>query len=299
MKFYYRLLSGDKGIYVENLSGDVVFSSNSDKKLFMGAMVRFPVLISLYYLASKNKISLMQAVGVNSFDVVYGPGVLKNLVLTGPKFFNLRELAAIMMQSNDATATELLIKTIGTEKINVALKEMGIEDISVNSDITTLLKEVFSLNTDEYKFKRAGQIKDEIEKKVAENQLPDISVFMRVFSGKNYATASSVAMLFKKLYKHQLFPDNFTKEVMELLENSSPDKLLKFQLPSSAKVYNTPAVCFTALSDGGVVVSKDVKMIFVLMTNYLKEDRGLNLRRFVYITRLAYESLLPRLNAAQ
>lgn len=301
---YYRLINAKKGIYVEDLKTGSSFSRNGDKKFYLGSSVRLPILIAVYYLANKNRLNLYEKIPVSNIQLVYGPGIIQKMFTApGVKYFSIKELVRIMMYSNDYTAADILINKIGIENLKKAFEEMKVTGIEITSDNNTILKKLFKLEEEKYKFMQPGQIRGEIIKKLKEGKKSniynfshsygiDISFFIRAYQGQNTATPKAFAQLLKKLYKNELFPENWTKEVLEVALNSNSDNLLSYQLPGNTEIYNASDVSPFIMNDAGIVIDKKVNMIFVLFTNYIKDVKALTLRRFIYISRLAYENYL-------
>ncbi len=287
---YYRLINAKKGLKVINLKTNKSYGDNSFNKFYMGSMMRLPVLISAFYLAEKNRVNLEQRFAVGKLEIVYGPGILKHVSGLGVKFFSMRELARIMMQCNDATATDLIINAIGIENINKALKEMDINGITITADNNTIAKQLYGLTDDKYKYYKTGHIRDEILKQ-NKNQ-KDESFYKKVYSSNNLATPESIAKLLKKLYNKKLFSKEKTKQVLELMKSAIPDKLINFQMPKDTNVYTTGTFSNYLINDAGIIDNGKVKLIIVLFNNYNKDGKAITLRRFAFVTRLAYENAL-------
>lgn len=285
---YYRLINAKKGLKVINLNTKKSYGDNNFEKFYMGDMVRLPVLVSAYYLAEKNRLNLNQRFVIGKLEIVYGPGILKHVSDVGVKYFTIKELARIMMQCNDATATDTIIKAIGIENINKALQEMGITGINVTADYNTIAKQLYGLTDDKYKFYKPGQIRDEILKKDKKTN-KDETFYKNVYSANNLATPEAIALLLQKLYDNALFSKEKTKEVLELMQNAVPNKLINFQMPEKSVVYTTGSYGKNLICDAGIIQDDKVKLAIVLFNNFNKDGRALTLRRFIYVSRLAYE----------
>lgn len=294
---YYRLIKAKKGIMVINLKNNSSFGYNQNKKFYMGSTMRLPLLAVLYHQAHKNRINLNQKIVVAFNDIAYGPGILKHVISRfDRRVFSLKDLAKIMMQSNDATATDLLIKAIKLENIKKALEEMNLSDIDINSDNTTITKKLFNLTEDKYKFYPPQMIKIEAEKKKDELLHKDTAFFINAYKDINTATPKALAKLLKLLSEKKLLPENFTNEILDIMYNSSSRKLLSFQMPFTTKTHNAASFSSKIMNDAGIVIDSKVNMVFVMMANFIRDDAALTLRRFIYISRLAYENYAKSVN---
>jgi beta-lactamase class A len=289
---YYRLINADKGLMIYEFDTNKSYGDKTNEKFYMGSMMRLPVLVTAHYLADKNRLNLNQAFAIGKPEIVYGPGIIKNLVDAGVKYFNINELLRFMMQNNDATAMDIVINVMGIENINKALEEMQIKGIKITADNNGIAKMIYGLKDDKYKYAKPGYIISEIQKKREQGFKLDLNASKKIFSQNNQATPNAIITLLKKLYRNELFNKEKTNQVLELLQTVRPDKLISFQMPAKTNTYTTGTFSKMQINDAGIVVDDKVKFAIVMFCNFYKDKLPITLRRFVYITKLAYDKLL-------
>ncbi len=289
---YYRIINAKKGLWVENLKTGTVISSNQHTPFYMGSIMRIPLLVTLYYQASKARANLYQKLPIGPAELVYGTGILQNN--EDVKFYSMRELAKIMMYANDMTAMDVILKTLGIDNVKKALEEMKVTGIQINMDNNTVVKKLFELESDQYKFASPGMIRQEAIKKEKVIFAMDSSRLVNVYADTNTATPSALGTLFKKLIANELMPENFTKEVLEIMAmGAANNSLIYYALPAATTVQGASSLSQATMSNASVIMSEKAKMIFIFLSNFNRDGRSISLRRLAYISRLAYMSALP------
>jgi hypothetical protein len=194
------------------------------------------------------------------------------------------------MYSNDVTATDTIINAIGIDNIKKSLEEMKISDISITMDNTSILKRLYGLDGDQYKFFRAFQVRAEVIKKDTDILSMDRNNVIKAYSNTNEATPKAIALMLKKLYNKELFNEVITKEVLNILSNVNTEKLISLQMPSDSKVYSTTGIMPFELSDASIIIDNKTNFIFVLFTNFVRDPKPITMRRVWFISKLAYNN---------
>ena len=126
-----KLPSGIKvTMAVENMDGKLFFEYQTDIKVASASVIKVPILMSLMEKVQANEISLSKVHRLANAEKAGGSGVLMN-TLEGKKLA-VRELAQEMIRTSDNTATNILIREIGMEKINQNLMKWGTTKTRLN-----------------------------------------------------------------------------------------------------------------------------------------------------------------------
>lgn len=100
-------------------------------------MFKIPVLLELVRQAWGGELELTGRLRVTPKDRVMGPTGLSGMLDEAD--LSLRDLAFLMMSISDNTATDVIMRRLGTDRINATLKELGLTRTEVVGDCNLLL----------------------------------------------------------------------------------------------------------------------------------------------------------------
>ncbi len=119
-----RDFDGVAGIAVVDLTTDETFGVNEDLVFPQGSAIKIPVLLELFRRAQEDPAILRRRVPVTDDVKVGGSGWLRYLTDGGTEF-SVEDLAVVMIQHSDNTATNLLIDLVGMDAVNGLMGELG------------------------------------------------------------------------------------------------------------------------------------------------------------------------------
>jgi len=119
-----------------DLKGDVLFPTAS--------VFKVPVIVEFYRQVEDCMIELDDHVLLRESDKVPGSGILKELTEGLPVSY--RDLLSLMMIVSDNTATDLIVKTVGFDNINDAMKDLGLKDTKVTKYCRQILFDLVGIN---------------------------------------------------------------------------------------------------------------------------------------------------------
>lgn len=116
--------SGRLGYWALDLRTGELVEHNADEVFPAASTIKLFVLRELYRQAAEGHLDLdLDSVVMRHEDVTSGSGVIKDL--TGGLRLSLRDAATLMITVSDNTATNLLIKVLGTRRINQGARAAG------------------------------------------------------------------------------------------------------------------------------------------------------------------------------
>lgn len=124
-----RNFPGIFGASFLEISGGLHCGIKEERTFQAASVIKIPVLFELYSRSREGLIDLDETVKVTHRDYVGGGGVIKDQ--TECRSYLLRELAALMITKSDNTATDLLIKRLGMDRINSTMKKAGLTGTAV------------------------------------------------------------------------------------------------------------------------------------------------------------------------
>ena len=116
--------SGDKSVYFKNLKTGETYQYNADAALNAASVIKLPVMLELFRAYDAGELDLNERIPIREEDKLPSCGVLRYISVTE---MSLRDLAELMIIVSDNTAANLLIKRLGMEQINRAMRAQGME----------------------------------------------------------------------------------------------------------------------------------------------------------------------------
>jgi len=129
MKEEINCFRGNAGVYVKSLrSGQGYY--HRPKEIFpAGGCARFIVLVELYYQHYEKRINLENEVHINKSNIVDDGGFLEGWDERTP--IRIKNLAQIMLLTQDDTAFNQLVDILGIDNINQRMKSIGLRNTRI------------------------------------------------------------------------------------------------------------------------------------------------------------------------
>lgn len=127
--------SGIYGFYVVRLTNGSSYGINEADKFQAASLIKLPVMAALYMEAEKGNLNLDSKYSLKSEDKVPGSGSLYGK----PAGYEItyRNLVNLMGKQSDNTAFNIARKILGEEKINQAIRKIGMVNTSLAQNETT------------------------------------------------------------------------------------------------------------------------------------------------------------------
>jgi beta-lactamase class A len=115
---------------VEDLQGKKLFTFRENEKVPSASVIKVPIMVELMEQVKAKKINLEEKYEIKDSDKAGGSGILAEE--KNHKTLTIRELCQEMIRVSDNTATNILIKKLGMEKINARLEKLGLHQTRLN-----------------------------------------------------------------------------------------------------------------------------------------------------------------------
>lgn len=135
---------GVLGVWVKNLDTGEEAGLNEDQLFPTASVFKVPVLVELFRQVDAGELDLEKNVILRSDDRVPGSGVLKEMS-EGLKI-TVKDLARLMMIVSDNTATDLILKLVGKERVNETISELGLEETVIVAGCREILFDLVGLD---------------------------------------------------------------------------------------------------------------------------------------------------------
>ncbi len=127
---------GKVGVYVKHLGDGTSVTYQTDRDWYLASTVKIPIGITILQLVEEGEFSLDDELVVQETDFVDGSG---DLMWQEPGIsYTILELMDRMIRDSDSTATDILIRFLGEERLNKHIRDHIIRDGIEN--ITTILQ---------------------------------------------------------------------------------------------------------------------------------------------------------------
>jgi beta-lactamase class A len=248
-------LDGVLGYAIVDLTSGQRIEHLPDEVFPTASTIKLAILYELFKQADEGALDLDQIRPLDRRHVVAGTGVLREL--TAPSMA-LRDYAALMIVVSDNTATNVLIETLGMEKVTTRMRALGLPQ-------TRLRRRMIDL--------AAARRGDE-----------------------NVSTPAEIARLLQILYRGDGLSKASRDALIAILkkDKSTP---MRQGIPADVEVANKPGSLEGVAVDAGIVFLKDRPYIFVAMATFLESDAigdaaitTASRAAFDYFSRLAHAS---------
>lgn len=127
-------LPGHTGLYYRALETGEGFAVRAEEPFLAASVIKLPLYLFILKEAAEGRADLSERLTVRETDKVPVCGALT--LFTGEPEADLQTLCNLMISLSDNTATNLLIRRFGLERVNAGFREMGLK-------ITTLRRRLF------------------------------------------------------------------------------------------------------------------------------------------------------------
>jgi beta-lactamase class A len=134
-------LQAKSSIYAKHLPSGKTVAVRADVPMNTLSVIKIPVMILAYRDAEQGKLDLKRRYTIRAEDLRRGSGLLQTFdVGLQPTY---RDLVEQMIITSDNTATDIMIRTVGRERVNAMLAELGFEQTRLERTTGDLFREVW------------------------------------------------------------------------------------------------------------------------------------------------------------
>lgn len=102
----------------------------ADQPVSTASVIKLPVMVEAFYQMQEGKLQWSQPVKETDFDRVQGSGILQDL---SPQInLTLGDVITLMIDLSDNTATNIVIRTVGIDPVNVRMRKLGLRRTALN-----------------------------------------------------------------------------------------------------------------------------------------------------------------------
>jgi len=124
-----REIKGQMGLYLKHVESGKTISIEGDKIFPLGSVFKIPLMVEVFRQADDGLISMDERLKLEMRNYCIGSGVLQ--YLTPGLELTVRDLVTLMIVATDNTASEMLWKRIGIQRVNMLMRELGLAKTSI------------------------------------------------------------------------------------------------------------------------------------------------------------------------
>ena len=124
-----REVKGQLGLYMKHVESGEEIAVDADKIFPLGSVFKIPVMVEVLRQADEGMISLDDRLVLEPKYYCIGSGVLQ--YLSPGLELTIRDLLTLMIIATDNTASEMLWKRIGIQRVNMLMRELGLAKTSI------------------------------------------------------------------------------------------------------------------------------------------------------------------------
>ena len=125
---------GKVAIAVKHLGTGQDWTLNGDEVMPTASLIKFPLLIELYWQVAEGKLNLTDMLTLKDADKVAGSGILTTHFSEGATF-SVKDCARLMIAFSDNTATNMILDKIGIPSANKRVAELGCPNTRINAKV--------------------------------------------------------------------------------------------------------------------------------------------------------------------
>lgn len=129
IKRYLESRLGEYSFFFEDLDCGYSYGFNENSIMTSAGCMKLPIAMACLKECQCGTLSLEQKVAISLEDKVKGTGILHEF---GEREYSIKELMVAMLIQSDNTAANKIIDMLSMEKINSAIKDIGLKNTSLN-----------------------------------------------------------------------------------------------------------------------------------------------------------------------
>ncbi len=122
-------VKGQMGLYMKHIESGKEIAIEADKIFPLGSVFKMPLMVEIYRQANEGTLSLDEKLKLEVRNYCIGSGILQ--YLSPGLELSVRDLVTLMIIASDNTASEMLWKRIGIQRVNMLIRELGLHKTSI------------------------------------------------------------------------------------------------------------------------------------------------------------------------
>ncbi len=288
------------GLYMKHVESGKEIAIDADKIFPLGSVFKIPLMVEVFRQANEGMISLDEKLKLEPKYYCIGSGILQ--YLSPGTELTVRDLLTLMIIATDNTASEMLWKRIGIQRVNMLIRELGLAKTSIYLP----WREGFLLTMGKGPFKemsvteaaRTWKGLSDIERMKILNEIDSeysslsIEDFRREYENlygmkeekkfrtqreydqvfDNIGTPREMGVLLEKIFRGDIVSDSASKQMLNLMmRNTAPSPLPQY-LSDDVMVASKSGTTAGTVNNAGIIyVNSASHVILCIFFKHLEE----------------------------
>jgi len=122
-------VKGQMGLYLKHVESGKQISIDGDKIFPLGSVFKIPLMVEVFRQADNGLLSMDEKLTLEVRNYCIGSGILQ--YLSPGLELTVRDLVTLLIVATDNTASEILWKRIGIQRVNMLMRELGLAKTSI------------------------------------------------------------------------------------------------------------------------------------------------------------------------
>ena len=247
---------GKVAVLVENLDGNRLVEIEADRVFPSASTIKLAIMLTLFNEVQNGNLDPEDRVSLKDFPKTGGDGILKEL---SPEHqFSYRELCTLMIIVSDNLATNILIDTLGMERINQHITSLSLQETHLG------------------RYMMDGEA--------------------RKRGNDNFITAAEISIMLKHILYDKNIEQQYKDEMLDILKRQQVRGRLDRYLPEETVIANKTGDLDFLEQDAGIVYLDDGKsyLIIVLTAGMSSNEHGRE--TIACISKMAYDYFMNESN---
>lgn len=122
-------VKGQIGLYMKHVESGQEIAIDADKIFPLGSVFKIALMLEVYRQADEGLISMDERLKLESRNLCIGTGILQ--YLSPGLELTVKDLVTLMIVATDNTASEMLWKRVGIQRVNMLIRDLGLAKTSI------------------------------------------------------------------------------------------------------------------------------------------------------------------------
>ena len=270
------------GMAAKHLDTGQELAHSADDIYFTASTFKVPILVELYRQVDMGIVDPAARLELTDDDRSPGSGVLKELA-SGLRP-TLRDLATLMIIISDNTATDMLYRLVGPDRLDKTMQDLGLHQTSLPMSCRDLLNSMYGVETDDV-FEAIRLVSDAL-------------ALGRVVAGSDglseersdVSSPRDMVRLLEMLHRGELLSEPSTAAVMDILGRQQAATIIPYGLPPGTRTAHKTGGVTGVRCDVGIVFAPSGPYAVAIMAKQVTDTKGID-RALAGVSKAVYAEL--------
>jgi beta-lactamase class A len=250
---FARAAGGTVGVSAVHLESGETVSLNGGERFPMASTYKVPIAVRLFARVDAGEVDLADMVTLTEQDLHPGSGEISQLLNDPGVSLSVLNLTELMLLISDNSATDLVLEAAGgPEAVNVRLRELGVDGISVNRPTIRLIADwsgVALPPQEEWSPQGYRQLSRAVD---ADARRAAAEAFDA--DPQDTATPDAMTLLLRKIWNGDALSDDRTAQLLDIMRRCmTGEGRIKGMLPRGTEVMHKTGSIGGTVNDVGII----------------------------------------------